>query len=235
MLQDAHSVAHRPDRDKRRCGVGYRCCSHFANCFADYAGKLAGDCRPGSLAAAQVGPVAQGRQFLRVGEKLQHRVSHGLRPGIAQEHAHAIGQKFAGMDKRGRYHRPPQRHGIGKGAGCDLGKIGIGCEIDVAQFDLVEQVRQVEEAVLPGDTAAHSKAGGQVFQAAAIGLAFMGHQVGMGCADYPVQRVGVALDNCRERADGGLQPRALPDKPECGQHRARVPRSSLSRMGERST
>ena len=75
-----------------------------------------------------------------------------------------------------------------------------------------------DEAVVEDDVVADAEILGEVFQAGAVFLALAGDQVRMGGAEHQIDRLRVALDDFRHRADGVFDALAGAEQAEGEQH-----------------
>ena len=175
---------------------------------------------PGGPPAAGIGAALKRAPFFRDRDKQEHRLRDRLAVGAGEQDADVIGQQFARMNERGRYDRAAQRDGICQRARGDLLKIGVGGEIDVAEFDLVEQFAGIEEAIFPGDIIRDAEALGEPFEALPIGFPLGGDQVGMSRADDPVENIGILGGDRRQGPDRRFEAFPRPDETEGRENRS---------------
>ena len=152
---------------------------------------------PCGAAPALIGTALQRAPFVGDGQQQQHRFGYGFAIGASQQDADIVGKKFAGMNEGGRDNCPAERDRIRERPRGNLIQVGIGREIDIAKFDLVEQLLDIQKAIVPGNIIGHAEALGQLFQSLPIGLAFGRDECGMCRADDAIQDVGILRGNGR--------------------------------------
>ena len=98
-------------------------------------------------------------------------------------------------------------------------QVRIRRQVNVASFQLVEQVRQIEETIVPLNVRVHTEALRQGHQAFAVGFAVSGDKVRMRRADNSVNHIRMIAHDAGEGFNGMLQPLAGAEQPERHQHR----------------
>ena len=206
MLQQAGPVAQRMYGGGIRApqGEGRRAARDGG--FADQGGGGLGKARPDRLPPAPIGAAAHGGARVRIVEQRQNRV--GDRIGVARfdQAADTIGQQFPRMNIWRRDHRLAERDRIAERARRRLLEVGIGRQINVAAFELVEQFFGFEEAIIPFDVVLHVKPLDQSLQVLAIALPVLGDEIGVSGTHDPIKDPRMARRDGGQRFDGMLQP-----------------------------
>ncbi len=120
------------------------------------------------------------------------------------------------MPVRRRHNRSAQGKGITQGARRDLSLSQVRRYIDVRSLQYIDQFIVFDETVDEVHMLFDPQVACHLFQAVAIGFAFLADQVRMCCADHQIDDLRAATDNVGQGGDDRLNPLVGRQQPKRG-------------------
>ena len=182
-----------------------------------------GDVAPDHLPAQHVGLLAHRVPPRLVAQQVDDLARQRRRVAEGDQHPAAVGQQLLGVPVRRREHRLAAAERVRQGPRDDLRRVQVGRDVDVRHADELDQLVDLQEAVVEAHVGLDAQVLGQPLQADPVPLPLLAEQVRVRRPHHDVDEVGELPEDRRHRPEHHLDPLVGREQAE-GQRRRTSPR-----------
>jgi hypothetical protein len=153
-----------------------------------------------------------------VGEEVDDGAPDGVGVALGHDDSAPVAEQLACIEVGRGHHRLPRADGVGEGSRRDLGGIEVGRHVDVGSREELGQLGLTDEAVVEDHVRSDAEPLRARFQLQPVALAVALPHVGMRGSEHDVDRVGVPLEDRRQRVDHVLDALVGREQPEGEDH-----------------